>query len=334
MELREIGEFGFIDRLKPRFDNLLSNSLIGIGDDCAVIPANEHEDWVVTTDMLIEGVHFIRESITPEELGYKCLAVNLSDIASMGAMPMGSFLSIAIPTSISVEYLDEFMDGYLKLSEFYHTPLLGGDTTRSLQHLAINIVAIGKCAKGEAKMRSHGMVGDIVAVTGNLGDSAAGLQLILKGIKETVDHSTLIEKHHAPHPRILEGQFFSGKASVHAMMDISDGIGSDLYHLLRGSRLGAIVNLECLPLSEELKRVSEQNGWDPLDLAVGGGEDYELLLTIAADDFVKLNHQFASTFGHPLYPIGSLIKGEPLIDWRLSNKTHSMAQKGFNHFSL
>jgi thiamine-monophosphate kinase len=128
MKIHEIGEFGFIERFRPWFEELIPAGWTGIGDDCAVIPANEKEDWVITTDLLTDLIHFLKEAIHPFQLGYKSLAVNLSDIAAMGATPVGSFLSIAIPLETKVEYLDDFLQGYRELSQKYDTPLLGGDT--------------------------------------------------------------------------------------------------------------------------------------------------------------------------------------------------------------
>ena len=162
MELKEIGEFGFIERFAPDFKTLLPKNVLGIGDDCAILPIDETSDLLVTTDMLIEDIHFLRGKITPWQLGGKSVAVNLSDLAAMGGTPLGTFLSIAIPPGIDVEYLDEFMIGYHAISDKYATPLYGGDTTRSVKHLAINVCAIGKCPKGTARLRRNAQSGDLI----------------------------------------------------------------------------------------------------------------------------------------------------------------------------
>ncbi len=332
MQLKEIGEFGFIERFKPHFNDLLNGDIIGIGDDCAIIPANENEDWVVTTDLLMEDVHFLRQSITPFQLGYKSLAVNLSDIAAMGGAPMASFLSIAIPKDLEVEYLDQFMEGYHELSKKYNTALLGGDTTKSLKHLAINVVVIGKCSKGKARKRSDAKVGDVICVTGNLGDSAGGLQLLLDGITRINSHDELLTKHHQPEPQIKEGIFLAKENGVNAMMDISDGIASDLKHILKASGVSAKIEIQYIPISDQLNDVAQQNNWNALDMATSGGEDYELLLTISASEFDIVKRKFESQFNKSLIKIGTIESGDPVINWVNKGNEIQLTSSGFNHF--
>lgn len=332
MKLKEIGEFGFIERFKPMFGGLVQGETVGIGDDCAILPANENEDWLVTTDLLMEDVHFLRDAITPEQLGYKALAVNLSDIAAMGGTPVGSFLSIAIPADIDVEYLDGFMDGYHALSQKYNTPLLGGDTTKSLKHFAINVCVIGKCPKGKARKRSMAQPGDSVCVSGLLGDSPGGLQVILNKLQSTEATGYLIEKHHQPEPRLAEGAFLINEPGVRAMMDISDGIASDLNHILKASGVSANIQLEQIPLSEQLKTVSAENLFNAIELAVGGGEDYELLLTVDSQLLENIQQKFQEQFGKPLYCIGTITEGSTGISWFQNNKQVELSKHGFNHF--
>lgn len=328
MKLKEIGEFGFIERVKPLFSDLVQANQMGIGDDCALISANEREDFLFTTDMLMEDVHFLRNAITPEELGYKSLAVNLSDIAAMGGTPVASFLSIAVPSDLDVEYLDAFMNGYRKLSAKYNIPLLGGDTTKSLKHLAINVSVIGKCPKGQACKRNMAKEGDLICVTGYLGDSAGGLQAILNQI----DNVYLMRKHNLPEPRIREGIFLAQSGAVHAMMDISDGIASDLKHILKASSVSAKVNVGKLPISQQLKKVSEAQGWNYNELAISGGEDYELLFTIANEQFEALSADYFLTFGREISVIGNIVEGIPEIIWMDENKEVEFKRGEFNHF--
>ncbi len=331
MQLKEIGEFGFIERFKPQFNDLLNDGLMGIGDDCAIIHANDEEDYIITTDLLMEDVHFLRHSISPFQLGYKSLAVNLSDIAAMGGTPVASFLSFAIPKDLDVEYLDQFMEGYHELSKKYNTALLGGDTTKSLKHLAINVAVIGKCLKGKARKRSDAKVGDVICVTGNLGDSAGGLQYLLDGI--TSDRNEyLIHRHHQPEPRIAEGLFLFQMEGVNAMMDISDGISSDLKHILKASNVSAEVEIQNIPISEELKNESSKNNWNAIEKATSGGEDYELLLTVSARDFAQIQLDYEKEFHKPLIQIGTIIKGNPNIHWTNNGQVVELTSTGFNHF--
>lgn len=332
MKLKEIGEFGFIERFKPLFKDLVGEGQTGIGDDCAILPCNEYDDWLVTTDLLIEDVHFLKDAIAPELLGHKSLAVNLSDIAAMGGTPVGTFLSIAIPPDTEVEYLDAFMDGYHKLSELYHTPLLGGDTTKSVKHLAINVCVIGRCPKGQARKRSMARVGDVVCVTGYIGDSAGGLHVLLNKLPSSTEHEYLLLKHHRPTPRVNEGLFLANEPAVHAMTDISDGIASDLVHILKASGVSANIHLDALPVSGQLNYVAEEQGWNKVELAVGGGEDYELLFTVPQTEFESVSRKFYSKFGIPIRQIGYIVDGNPEIQWFNKNKKAVFSKIGFNHF--
>ncbi len=333
MKLKEIGEFGFIERFKPHFEELLKDGLTGIGDDCAILSANEEEDWLISTDLLMEDVHFLRNAISPYQLGNKSLAVNLSDIAAMGGEPIASFLSIAVPKDLEVEYLDEFMRGYHGMSSKYNTALLGGDTTHSLKNLAINVVVIGKCDKGKARKRSDAKQNDIICVTGNLGDSAGGLRLLLDKIPPGVEEEKLLVKHHLPEPQIQEGMFLSRFDGIHAMMDISDGIASDLKHMLQASHVGAVIDLDIVPVSESLTCLSKKYGWNTLHLAISGGEDYELLLTVDPDFFESIKMEFENRFQKPLIQIGEIKQSfDPIIDWLEKGKKVDLHEDGFNHF--
>lgn len=332
MKLKEIGEFGFIERFSGSFKDLVTKNLTGIGDDCAILPMNEQEDLLVTTDLLMEDVHFLRSAITPGQLGYKSVAVNLSDIASMGGTPIGTFLSIAIPPDMDVEYLDELMAGYHAISQKYNVPLLGGDTTKSVKHLAINVCVLGTIEKGKARLRSMAQTGDAICVTGNLGDSAGGLKVLLDGLEKTGDYACLLQRHHLPEPRIPEGNLLKEFEGVHAMMDISDGIASDLKHILKASGKSARVNLDQLPVSDELKRACLNQGWSSEELASGGGEDYELLFTVTAEKLGALKKAYEEQFQKPLYVIGQIEEGEAQIQWLRNGETVEFRKGGFNHF--
>jgi thiamine-monophosphate kinase len=270
MKLSEVGEFGFIDRISDKFGTLSLPGFTGIGDDCAVIPYNDEEDYVYTTDLLTEDVHFLKNRIMPEHLGYKSLAVNLSDIAAMGAEPVGSFLSVAVPADTDMHFLDLFIKGYHELSDKYKIPLLGGDTTKSEKYLTISVGVIGKCNRGKARLRSMAREGDIICVTGFLGDSGGGLEVLLNRLPETRDNLNLILSHHLPEPHIKEGLWLAKHPGIHAMMDVSDGIASDLGHILRASGKSATVDLDTIPVSDTLKRVTLAQGWD-LDRLITSG---------------------------------------------------------------
>ncbi|WP_406043007.1 thiamine-phosphate kinase, partial [Succinimonas sp.] len=230
------GEFGFIDFIRSNFPD--PEGTTGIGDDCAVMPSGEGE-LLFSTDLLMEGVHFLRNESSPEDVGWKAAAVNLSDIAAMGGTPVATFLSIALPKDAQGEWADRFIEGYTDISRQFDVPLLGGDTTSSLRDIAVNVGVLGRCPSGRRLMRNGAKVGETIYVTGPLGDSAGGLQAILKGIERTEVVTRLIERHKRPVPRIEAGRILMESGKAGAMMDISDGIGSDLRHIMKASGVGA-----------------------------------------------------------------------------------------------
>jgi thiamine-monophosphate kinase len=320
MAMSSKGEFGFIDFIKERFPS--PDGVCGIGDDCAVIPSPEGE-LLFSTDLLMEGVHFLREESSPEDVGWKAAAVNISDIAAMGGTPVATFLSIALPKDAQGGWAERFMEGYAQISRLYDVPLLGGDTTSSLRDIAVNVGILGRCPTGRRAMRSSAKVGEFIYVTGPLGDSAGGLHAILNGLERSDDVDFLIGKHKRPIPRVKEGPALVKSGKVGAMMDISDGIASDLRHILKASSVGAQVHLDRIPLSENLRHVCGRHGMDPYRLATGGGEDYELLFT--ASDGIEDHLDF------PVYQIGEIVSGDSLI-WMADGKVVDFEIEGYNHF--
>ena len=320
------GEFGFIDFIKEHFK--APDGVMGIGDDCAVLPtypiSEGPGELLVSTDLLMEGVHFLRKESSPEDIGWKAAAVNLSDIAAMGGRPVATFLSIALPKDAQGEWAERFIKGYAEISDLFDVPLLGGDTTSSLRDIAINVCVLGRCPSGKAITRSGARPGDVIYVTGPLGDSAAGLQAILKNLERTEDVATLIHRHKRPQPRIRAASDLIATDLVGAMMDISDGIASDLRHILKASGVGAIVELDRLPLTEEFMRVCKEQNWNAYELATGGGEDFELLFTAPAElekrtDIITV------------YPIGRIVEGSEL-QWFHGGVRTDFDTTGYEHF--
>lgn len=316
MELRELGEFGWIAGIREKFRAIPSGGSLGIGDDCAVIPCGDGLALVVTTDMLIEDVHFLRAVIPPYLLGRKSLAVNLSDVAAMGAAPVASFLSVALPGSVTAEWAGRFIDGYRSLSEEFGVPLLGGDTTSSKGRIAISVTAVGRVACSKVKYRSGAREDDIIYVTGCLGDSAKGLLDIESGVLD----SPFVGVHHDPQPCVDEGIWLGNQPEVHAMMDISDGLASDLPHILEESKTGAEVFIEKIPTNTTV------------ELAVTGGEDYRLLLTVGEEAAERIEAEYARHFGKPLYRIGRIRPGKQEITWSEKGEVVRPQWKGFRHF--
>jgi thiamine-monophosphate kinase len=332
MKLSDLGEFGLIARFASRFLERLPAGTTGIGDDCAVLPWTKDRRLLVTTDMLVEDVHFLRAAIPARDLGYKSLGVNLSDIAAMGGRPLSAFLSLGIPGGIDVGWLDAFFRGIRDLAAAESVSLLGGDTTKSPGPLVINIAVLGAARPGKIKFRSGARPGDGIFVTGSLGDSAAGLRIVLEKRPRGRDEAALVRRHNRPRPHLPEGAWLAGRKAVTAMMDVSDGIDSDLRRILERSVCGAAVNLDALPLSALLRRAARKYGWDERELAVTGGEDYCLLAAVRRDAAAETAAAFERAFGRPLVRIGTIMAAGDGLRYFAGGRPAALRRRGFDHF--
>ena len=333
MMLCRLGEFGFIDRVTGLFPRHFPESGVGIGDDCAVIPLHDKKVLLVTTDSLIEDVHFLLSAIPAEDLGYKSLAVNLSDIAAMGGKPHQAFLSLGVGKDTRISLLDGFLRGFRELCEETEVELLGGDTTGTPGPLIINVTILGTMRSDNVKLRSHAKPGDLVCVTDFIGDSGGGLSLLLKGLPtEDRDNARLIQRHHRPRPHLEEGSWLARQEGVHAMMDVSDGIDSDTRRIADRSQCGVDITLDTLPLSPTLLRVSERYGWNPKEIGAAGGEDYCLLVTLDSEKADEIRRGFHAEFQRPLHLIGSITESRGIIRYLTKEGEANLTQHGFDHF--
>lgn len=307
-------EFGFIGDIAKMFATLPHNGFEPIGDDCTVLDIGD-DALVISTDMLIEDVHFLRSASSAEEVGHKSLMVNISDVAAMGATPIASLLSLSLPETAQGEWMEGFMRGYHAASSKHGIALVGGDTTASRDRIAINVVAIGRAPKQNIKRRSAAKVGDVVCVTGKLGTSSKGLVDIMFG-----DLNTAAAKaHRIAQARIVEGTWLGGKKEVHAMMDISDGIASDIKHIMESSGVGAQIDIKLIPTDYDIR------------FATTGGEDYELLLTVAEEHFATIAEAFTAATGTSLTAIGRITEGSDLV-WLEDGAPSDIELRGFSHF--
>jgi len=333
MNLKEIGEFGFIKKISQgcliRPDNIIK----GIGDDAAAFITEPGYLTLITTDLLVERIHFLREAISGFDLGYKSLAVNLSDIAAMGGTAREAFVSIAIPEDCELVYLEQIYSGIKKLAARFEVNVLGGDTTGSRIDLIINIIVQGIVPEQELLCRDTARPGDIIFSTGFLGDSRAGLHLILNKIAaDTAALKSLLRAHLVPEPHLREGRFLARQRGVHAAIDTSDGLSSDLGHIVEESRVGARLFADKIPVSRELKQFCTRFNFDPIDYALGGGEDYTLLCTAAPECADKIADAFAKEFKRPLFKIGEITAENQLTLIYPDAKTKSITLTGWDHF--
>ncbi len=330
--LAELGEFGLIARFSRQFLEDLPGDITGIGDDCAVIPVDKQKSMLFTTDMLIQDRHFILERIHARDLGYKSLAVNLSDIAAMGGKPHSAYLSIGIPAGLEIEWIDGFFEGIRELAENTGIYFLGGDTTKSPDKLVINIAVIGFIDPERIKEREAARPGDILCVTDTVGDSGGGLRVLLENKTLDPDASRLVKRHHRPRAHLEEGMWLSERESVHAMIDLSDGIESDIQRIMESSAVGAEIEINDIPVSGTLVKVCGKYGWNARETGLSGGEDYCLMITVSPDAYEDLAGEYMHDFGKPLYKIGKITgkKGKPVFT--RNGTLVDMEKHGFDHF--
>jgi thiamine-monophosphate kinase len=324
--LGSISEFELIAELQRRFAKPSPGVEVGIGDDAAVVAAGGGMRWVLTTDALVEGVHFERRFGSPRQLGHKALAVNLSDLAAMGAEPRHALVALSVPEDINRDFIGALFDGLDGLAREHRVSVVGGNISRS-PVLTITVTAVGSVA-GPAMLRSCGSPGDRLVVTGHIGSAALGLEL-LKGGRDPADddESALISRHLEPTPRVAAGQALRLMAT--AGIDISDGLAQDAAHLAEASRCGAKINVDDLPLSPAYDRLTEQldDRWAP---ALSGGEDYELLLSIPPP-MLHTAQMTANQVGTLLYDIGELVEGRDVVIVE-ADGTERPAPQGWVHF--
>jgi thiamine-monophosphate kinase len=319
-----LGEFELIHRFFVRDSGRESGVILGIGDDAALLDFPEGRELVAAVDTIVAGRHFL-EGTDARSIGHRALAVNLSDIAAMGATPLWATLALTLP-SIDPNWLEKFAAGFMDLADLHAVTLVGGDTTRG--PLTISVQILGSVPHGTALRRSGGQAGDLLAVSGTLGDAAAGLAF-LKTPQRMVrgDVDELIRRFDFPTPRVQLGLSARGVAT--AAMDLSDGLVGDLPKLALASGLAAHVHVERLPLSRAL-RSAENSQARALDLALGGGDDYELLFAVPPQRFAELKAA-ADRLNLTLSAIGELRSGAGLT-WSLNGKDFVPRVSGYDHF--
>lgn len=271
-----IGEFGLIQRFIKKIRKNRSVP-VGPGDDCAVVRISGNRLLLLTTDMLIEGIHFRRDWMSPFEIGVKAIRVNLSDIAAMGGIPRFALISVGIPPRLVSRVAKDLFRGMKRATQENGVAIVGGDTNAS-DRLIINVALAGEPGDQRLLTRKGAKVGDFIYVTGHLGDSALGLLALQKG-KKGSRYNRFVRRHLAPPVRVQVGRKFSRIPGVHSLIDLSDGLAGDLRHLMEESSVGAEIWLHKIPTSRGFRREAASLGADPLTLALSGGEDYELLLT-------------------------------------------------------
>ena len=353
-----MNEFDFISQLREQIRSRQRSPRlsVGIGDDAAVIRQYSDRDFVLTTDLLVEGIDFHPKTTPPQLLGHKALAVSLSDIAAMGARPRWALLSVGFcKDRWQSNFKDELFGGYLALADRYGVTLAGGDVSEAPQ-IVIDSILVGEVMSGRAVLRSTARPGDQIFVTGSLGAAAAGLKLIELGARVTsvsepravatgssdnapatdsVEFSdeaaidSLLLRQLAPQPRVGWGIVLGEEQFATSMIDISDGLSSDLHHLCDESTVGAVIDAASLPLDENVVQLCGRRALDPLALALHGGEDFELLFTVAPENVARLPKRVDDV---PISRIGEIGDAAGSVRVSEQNRIWELAAQGFEHF--
>lgn len=335
MTSERITERGLIRTIRRRTARPAPGVRVGIGDDAAVLEPSAGTLLLATTDLFIEEVHFRRRWAEPADIGWKSLAVNLSDIAAMGGRPRWALVGLACPAGSRAEEVEAFYEGALALAGEHAVALVGGDTSASPAGWIVDITLLGESARPPI-LRSTARAGDLVAVTGSLGRSGAGLALFERAAAPGgVGADALADvtaAHLRPRPRVAEGQWLAAAGEVTAMIDVSDGLATDLGHLAEESGLAARVDLERVPVSASARRMADALGRDPLAWATSGGEDYELLLTCAPGALPRLAEGLERATGTPLHPIGEMVGAGEGVRFVGARGRDVPVAPGFEHF--
>ena len=304
--------------------------LIGIGDDAAVWQPSRSQRSVISSDVLVEEVHFSRAWMTPDDIGWRAMAANLSDLAAMGARPRLGTVALGVSSAWTPQALLECYGGLARCARTFGLAIAGGDLSRA-PALTIAITVVGEVRPNHCTTRAGARAGDVFATTGPLGASRAGLDVARGAVQlDAPLAARALAAHRTPQPRIAQGRWLAASAHVHAMMDCSDGLSTDLARLARASRVGARV--ERVPVDEAAEAAAAACGVDPAAYALAGGEDFELLVAVAPRAFEHLSRRFHARFGHRLERIGTARADENLVVVN-QGREELMVRTGWDHFS-
>jgi thiamine-monophosphate kinase len=332
-------EFDFINALRQRVASSTQSTVTGIGDDAAVFRTSANKETVVSIDLLVEDIDFRRTTTPPYLLGHKALAVSLSDLAAMGSRPLWALVSIGIPEDVwQTNFVDQMYDGWLDLANRYGVQLIGGDTSRAHEHIVIDSIALGECPAGMAVKRNGARPGDQIFVTGSLGGAAAGLRLIERGAhlaeqnladedSQKLDHVLLRQLR--PEPRVGWGMVLGEERLTTAMIDLSDGLSSDINHLCEASNVGALLDASLLPIDEHVVELCGRRALDPLQLALHGGEDFELLFAVKPENVARLPKRVD---GVEIKRIGEVTTANDGVKISEGTRTWDLRPGGWKHF--
>ena len=327
IKINEVGEFGLIDLIKKKILSKDRQVVVNIGDDAAVIKSPPDRLLIFTTDTLVERIHFDLSYFSFEEIGWKAMAANLSDIAAMGGLPKYALVTMGLPESMRAEDVLSIYKGASKIVRKYNCKIIGGDTTLVPKDLFISIALLGEVEKKFLVTRSGAKKGDLICVTGKLGEAQAGLEYLKRYGRQKF---SLARKHLQPNPRINEARILVKNLKINSMIDISDGLSSELFHLADESRLGALIYEQNIPISPKCLKLASFLNKTPLAWALSSGEEYELLFTFGKKDQAKIERIKSKV---SVSVIGEMVdKRDGLKLIQKSGRMKDLRKVGFVHF--
>jgi thiamine-monophosphate kinase len=336
MKISEVGEFGLIERLAARLPSYRRDVRAGVGDDVAVLVWDQDTYQLATCDIQVEGIHFTRETITASQLGRRVAAINLSDIAAKGGTPEHLLVSLALQPDVEVEWLEQLYDGLGEEARRYGADVVGGNVSRTEGPMVVDVFLLGKVRQEEVLLRSGAGAGDLVLVTGWLGEAAAGWVLSGDAVPglDRDDEQRLISAQLTPTPRLREGRVIARSRLATSMLDLSDGLGSDMGHICDQSGVGVRLWADRLPVSEPASKVFRRLGREAWELALGGGEDYELCLTVPADNAGYVAQAVEQETGTHVTCVGEVME-EEAGRWLVleDGREVPLQSVGWDHFS-
>ena len=334
IQVGDVGEFALIARLQRFLQAPAGSHVIkSIGDDCAVLQPSPESELILTTDSQEEGVHYRLDWSTPEDIGWRCLAINVSDIAAMAGWPLGAVVALSLPPELDVAFVDGLYTGIQDASRHMACPIIGGNITKTTGRVSVTITVLGEVPKGQAIYRSGAQPGDGIWVTGPLGGAKAGLEALLKpdAVRE-VPTAYALACYRRPQPRLREAQFLRQRATLHSLLDLSDGLSGDLRHICEASGVGAQIEASAIPIHEDTRRIAHALQADPLLFALHGGEDFELCLTAPPMQIEPIRADFEQQFQRSLARVGTVRRGEDVTLQQSDGSEVALPTQGYDHF--
>jgi len=328
-----VGELELIRRIRERIGDPSTGTLVGLGDDAAVFESSSGLE-LLTCDAFVEGVHFRRDFASLSEIGAKCMVANVSDVAAMGGFPSRAVISIAVPAGMTEADVEELYAGMLDVAERHGVEVVGGDVVSSTAGLFISIALTGVVDPGRVVTRAGAVVGDAVVVTGTLGGSRAGLLALIEGLQGDEYVETAKRRHLLPVARVAEAQALIDVATPHAMIDVSDGLASEVWHLAEEGGVGIALSEQAIPIAPEAREVAGRLGVDPLVLALGSGEEFEIVVAIPPSEFERAAEHVAAVTGTPLTRIGEVVEGgDGCVLRRKDGSVEPLPRLGYEHLT-